>query len=112
MIELVDARPHGDRTRSKTRYWPPLYQKPVSLELNYSEEYRFELARAFSEVYLIHDSGPVLSIMDHRPLRDFIDPAKVHKARHACNGEDLLSHIVLSSFTQVRVAFAPSTRCK
>jgi hypothetical protein len=70
---------------------PYVYRKPVSLELNYAEDYRAELAKAFAEVYLIQESGPVLSIMEHRTLRDYIDPVKVHKARHTCNGENPIS---------------------
>jgi hypothetical protein len=67
---------------------PYVYHKPVSLELDFAEEYRSELAKAFAEVYLINEAGPVLSIMDHRPLRDYIDPVKVQAARQACNGQN------------------------
>jgi hypothetical protein len=67
---------------------PYIFRQPISLELDFDEDYRSEIAKAFAELYLLHEHGPVLSIMEHRPLRDYIDPAKFLTAREACNGQN------------------------
>jgi hypothetical protein len=71
------------------------------LELDYAEDYREELAKAFAEVYLITDLGPVLSIMDHRPLRSYIDPARFFSAREACNGQNPITDHLNPLLTQI-----------
>ncbi len=67
---------------------PYVFGTPLASELDFDEEYRMDLAKAFAEVYLVTDAGPVLSLMDHRPLRNYIDPIKYVSAREACNGQN------------------------
>ncbi len=62
--------------------------QPILSELIYSEQYRRELSQAFSEVFLVGAGASVASVMLHRPLRDFQDPAKMQRARAVCNGQD------------------------
>jgi hypothetical protein len=57
-------------------------------QLNFPEEYRLELSRAFSEVYLLRGGAAVASVMYHCPLRLFRDPARYQRARDVCNGQD------------------------
>jgi hypothetical protein len=66
----------------------PYVSAPLASELNYSEEYRLELSRAFSEVYLVQAGAAVASVMHHRPLRSFRDPRRIQKATLACNHQD------------------------
>jgi hypothetical protein len=67
---------------------PHIAGHPIASELGYSEEYRQELSRAFSEVFLLRDGAAVNSIMFHRPLRAFRDPARVQRAQRACHNQD------------------------
>jgi hypothetical protein len=60
-------------------------------DLDYAQEYRRELARAHSELYLVTDNAVTLSLLHHRPLREFIDPRKVERAKRACNSPDPIS---------------------
>jgi hypothetical protein len=60
----------------------------LASDLNFSEEYRLELSRAFSEVYLVRAGAAVSSVMHHRPLRAYRDPARVQRAALACNNQD------------------------
>jgi hypothetical protein len=71
---------------------PYVVNSPLALDLNYSEEYRLELSRAFSEVYLVRAGAAVASVMHHRPLRAYRDPAKIQKATLACNNQDPILH--------------------
>ncbi len=61
---------------------------PVSLELDFSEDYRRELAQAFAEVYLVRENAAVISVMHHIQLRNLVDMGRVQRARMACNGQD------------------------
>jgi hypothetical protein len=73
---------------------PYVLSGPLSSDLNYSEDYRLELSRAFSEVYLLRAGAAVASVMHHRPLRAFRDPAKIQQATFACNNQDpILQHL-------------------
>jgi hypothetical protein len=67
---------------------PYVLNSPIASDLVFSEEYRLELSRAFSEVYLVRGGAAVASVMHHRPLRAFRDPLKVQKATLACNNQD------------------------
>ncbi len=67
---------------------PYVLNSPLASDLNFSEQYRLELSRAFSEVYLVRAGSAVASVMYHRPLRVFRDPAKIQKATLACNNQD------------------------
>ncbi len=72
----------------------PQIHHQVVTDLGYSEEYRKELSRAYSEVFLLRDGAAVNSILFHRPLRTFRDPARIQKARVACNNQDpVLLHL-------------------
>ncbi len=64
----------------------------IASDLNFSEEYRLELSRAFSEVYLLRGGAAVASVMYHRPLRMFRDPTRIQKATLACNNQDPILH--------------------
>jgi hypothetical protein len=61
---------------------------PVALDLDFSEDYRRDLALAFSEVYLVRENAAVISLMQHVPLRYLRDPGRIQRARMACNGQD------------------------
>ena len=61
---------------------------PLAVDLDYSEDYRRELARAHSEVFLVRDLASPLSLLHHRPLRLYRDPVKILKATDSCNGQD------------------------
>ena len=65
---------------------------PLAVDLDYSEAYRRELAKAHSEVFLVRDLAAPLSILHHRPLKHYRDPVKVQNARDACNGLDLVAN--------------------
>ena len=65
---------------------------PLAVDLDYAEAYRSELTRAHSEVYLVRDLAAPLSILHHKPLRFYLDQAKVQRARDACNGLDPITH--------------------
>ncbi len=80
---------------------PYVFRKPIALELDFAESYREDLAKAFAEVYLLTDYGPVLSIMDHRPLRSYIDPIKFMTAREACNGANPITDHLNPLLTQI-----------
>ncbi len=67
---------------------PYVANTQVALDLSYSEEYRLELSRAFSDVYLLRAGAAVASVMHHRPLRSFRDPLRVQRAALACNQQD------------------------
>ena len=67
---------------------PFVARKPVALDLDFSEDYRRELARAHSEVYLVRNDAAALSVLHHRPIRLYRDPVKENKARQCCNGQD------------------------
>jgi len=67
---------------------PYVLGSPIASDLNFSEEYRLELSRAFSEVYLLRAGAAVTSVMHHRPLRTLRDPVRIHKASLACNDQD------------------------
>ncbi len=73
---------------------PQIAGMPIVVELGYSEEYRQELSRAFSEVFLLRDDAAVISIMHHLPLRTLRDPGRIQRARDACNDQDpVLLHL-------------------
>ncbi len=57
-------------------------------DLLYPEEYRLELAWAFSEVFLVQDDAALSSVMEHRPLVQFRDPLRISRARLSCNGQN------------------------
>jgi hypothetical protein len=61
---------------------------PLALELNFSEDYRRELALAFAEVYLLRENAAVLSVLHRIPLRQLQDHGRLQRARMACNGQD------------------------
>jgi hypothetical protein len=61
---------------------------PVALELDFSEQYRQELATAFANVYLVSENAAVISVMHRIPLRHLLDLRRVQSAREACNGQD------------------------
>jgi hypothetical protein len=65
-----------------------LLGSPVANQLDYSAEYRRELARAHSELYLVQDNAIVYSLLHHRPLREYLDPDKVRRARRASPNQD------------------------
>ena len=65
---------------------------PLSVDLDYSEEYRRDLAKAHAEVFLVRELAAPLSLLHHRPLRLYRDAAKVNRARLACNGLDPVAH--------------------
>ena len=65
---------------------------PLAVDLDYSEDYRRELARAHAEVFLVRDLAAPLSILHHRPLQHYKDPIKIQKARLACNNQDPILH--------------------
>ncbi len=67
---------------------PYVLNCPLASDLAFSEEYRLELSRAFSEVYLLKAGAAVASVMHHRPLRAFRDPLRVQKAAITCNNQD------------------------
>jgi hypothetical protein len=66
----------------------PVLWSPVALELDFSEDYRRELATSFANVYLVTDNAAVISVMHHMRLQHLIDPARLQRARMACNGQD------------------------
>ena len=61
---------------------------PLAVDLDHSEEYRRDLARAHSEVFLCRELASPLSLIHHRPLRFYRDTAKIARARLACNDQD------------------------
>ncbi len=63
----------------------------VANDLDFAQEYRRELARAHSELYLVTDNAITLSLLHHRPLREFIDPRKVAMAQRVCASQDPIS---------------------
>ncbi len=67
---------------------PYVLNCPIASDLNYSENYRLELSRAFSEVFLVRPGAAVASVIQHRPLRAYRDPARVQRAALACNQQD------------------------
>jgi hypothetical protein len=67
---------------------PYIANSPVAQELDYPEEYRRELARAHAEVFLLYERSAVQSVMEHRPLRYYRDPARVQRARAVTNLQD------------------------
>ena len=67
---------------------PHVARKPIALDLDYSEDYRRELARAHAELYLVRNDAAALSVLHHRAVSLYRDPVKVNKARQACNGND------------------------
>jgi hypothetical protein len=71
---------------------PYVLNCPVAIDLNFSEQYRLELSRAFSEVYLLRGGAAVASVMHHCPLRVFRDQTKIQKALLACNNQDPIQH--------------------
>jgi hypothetical protein len=71
---------------------PHVANSPIGAQLLYPAEYRRELSDAYSEVYLLRDDAAVTSLMEHRPLRELRDPARVHRARLTCNGQNPVQH--------------------
>ena len=65
---------------------------PLAVDLDHSEQYRRELAKAHSELFLVRELAAPLSLLHHRPLRLYRDAAKVDKATLACNGLDPVAH--------------------
>jgi hypothetical protein len=61
---------------------------PVALELDFSEEYRRELAVAFANVFLVQENAAVISVMHNIRLQQLLDHGRVQRARMACNGQD------------------------
>jgi hypothetical protein len=61
---------------------------PVALELDFSEDYRRELAVAFANVYLVSENAAVISVMHHIRLQHLRDMGRIQRARLACNGQD------------------------
>ncbi len=61
---------------------------PVALELDFSEQYRMELAVAFANVYLVTENAAVISVMHHIPIQNLRDHGRLQRARAACNGQD------------------------
>ncbi len=57
----------------------------VLLMLDYSEQYRQELAIAFANLYLVHDNAAALSVLFHRPIHTFRDNSKYQHAQRSCN---------------------------
>jgi hypothetical protein len=57
-------------------------------QLDFPPEFRHELAYTHSEIYLLKDDALTLSILEHKPLLHYRDPAKVNKATMVCNGDD------------------------
>ena len=95
---LVQAPRDYDRPRERL---PPrrIYEVETSVlanrdmgvmrvDLDYPEEYRRELAKAHSEVFLVRDLAAPLTIIHRRPLRHYRDLVKIDKARLACGGQD------------------------
>jgi hypothetical protein len=73
---------------------PYIANTNVGPQLNFPEAYRQELSEAFSEVFLLRDNAAVESYMNHRPLREFRDPARLQRARASCNGQNpVLLHL-------------------
>jgi len=66
----------------------PVMWSPLALELDFSEDYRRELASYFANVYLVTDNAAVISIMHNIRLQHLMDPARLQRARQACNGQD------------------------
>jgi hypothetical protein len=60
----------------------------VAHELDFSEDYRRELAAAFANVYLVRENAPVISVMHHVRLNTMVDHGRLQRARAACNGQD------------------------
>ena len=95
---MVQAPRDYDRPRERR---PPrrIYEVEVSVlanrdlgalrvDLDYSEEYRRELAKAHSEVFVVRELAAPLSILHRQPLRHYRDLVKIDKARLACGGQD------------------------
>jgi hypothetical protein len=61
---------------------------PVALELDFSEDYRRDLATAFANVYLVGENAAVISVMHHIRLQQLVDHTRLQRARMACNGQD------------------------
>ncbi len=67
---------------------------PVVHELDFSEDYRRELAIAFANVYLIEENAVVISVMHNIPIRHLQDHVRFQRAQIACNGQDpIVSHL-------------------
>ena len=60
----------------------------LAIDLDHSEEYRRELTRAHAETFLVRELAAPLSLLHHRPLRLYLDPVKLEKAKKACNDAD------------------------
>ncbi len=71
---------------------PHVLNSDFASDLVFSEEYRLELSRAFSEVFLLRGGAAVTSVMHHRPLQSFRDPRRVQAATLACNHQDPIRH--------------------
>jgi len=67
---------------------PLVANTTLAVDLDFSEAYRRELARAHAEVFLVRDLAAPLSVLHHRPLSHYRDQSKVDKARLACGGQD------------------------
>ena len=61
---------------------------PLAVDLDHAEEYRRDLARAHAEVFLVRELACPLSLLHHRPLQLYRDPAKINKARECVGGQD------------------------
>ncbi len=97
---LIQAPRDHDRLRRRVRPRRPyevepevlgsrhVMWTPVALQLDFSEDYRRELATAFSNVYLLQENAAVISVMHNIPLRDLRDHGRIQRARMACNGQD------------------------
>ncbi len=67
---------------------------PVVRELDFSEDYRRELAIAFANVYLVEENAVVISVMHNIPIRHLQDQIRFQRAQIACNGQDpIVSHL-------------------
>ena len=71
---------------------PSVIGTPLAVDLDYSEDYRRDLAKAHSELFLVRELASPLSLLHHRPLRQYRDAAKFDKARLTCNGLDPVAH--------------------
>ena len=67
---------------------PDIRNSQIQTDLNYAEQYRRDLAKAFAEVYLVRELAAPLSVLHHRPLSFYRDNAKVQHARASCNDTD------------------------
>jgi hypothetical protein len=57
-------------------------------QLDFPTDFRHELAEAHSETFLLKDNALTLSILEHKPLHHYKDPAKIATATMACDGKD------------------------